>query len=103
MQAPYPPPAMDLTPYSYNRTMAEYFHSCKSESRTRTRRQRTCRVSHEDSDLRSGTSKMNKLSGYSDCRVSAQYSKEEVRLNWLQHCCTVEYSIIFVIFDIRAL
>ena len=27
------PAAMDLTPYcSYNRTMAEYFHSCKSES-----------------------------------------------------------------------
>jgi len=37
MQSPYLPPAMDLTPYSYNRTMAEYFHSCKSESVTHAR------------------------------------------------------------------
>lgn len=41
MQSPYLASAMDLTPYSYNRTMAEYFHSCKSESRTHAR-ERTC-------------------------------------------------------------
>jgi len=41
MQSPYLP-AMDLTPYSYNRTMAEYFHSCKSEWVTHTHSARTC-------------------------------------------------------------
>lgn len=31
MQTPYLGSAMDLTSYNYNRSMVEYFHSCKSK------------------------------------------------------------------------